>query len=87
MTCVEADDVTVVVVTYNSAHCLPGLSGALAAALRQVTQIFTHATKVDSPWGTRASSRGFCCTRGGRLGAGVRSALDPISTATNRTHC
>jgi N-acetylglucosaminyl-diphospho-decaprenol L-rhamnosyltransferase len=30
MTCVEADDVTVVVVTYNSAHCLPGLSGALA---------------------------------------------------------
>jgi N-acetylglucosaminyl-diphospho-decaprenol L-rhamnosyltransferase len=31
MTCVEADDVTVVVVTYNSAHCLPGLSGALAA--------------------------------------------------------
>lgn len=30
MTCVEADDVTVVVVTYNSAHCLPGLSAALA---------------------------------------------------------
>jgi N-acetylglucosaminyl-diphospho-decaprenol L-rhamnosyltransferase len=31
MTSVEADDVTVVVVTYNSAHCLPGLSGALSA--------------------------------------------------------
>ena len=31
MTSVEADDVTVVVVTYNSAHCLPGLSDALAA--------------------------------------------------------
>ena len=30
MTSVEADDVTVVVVTYNSAHCLPGLSCALA---------------------------------------------------------
>ena len=30
MTSVEADDVTVVVVTYNSAHCLAGLSGALA---------------------------------------------------------
>jgi GT2 family glycosyltransferase len=31
MPIVDADDVTVVVVTYNSAHCLPGLSGALAA--------------------------------------------------------
>jgi N-acetylglucosaminyl-diphospho-decaprenol L-rhamnosyltransferase len=31
MTSVEADDITVVVVTYNSAHCLPGLSGALSA--------------------------------------------------------
>ena len=26
---IDADDVTVVVVTYNSAHCLPGLSGGL----------------------------------------------------------
>ena len=30
MTRVEVDDVTIVVVTYNSAHCLAGLSGALA---------------------------------------------------------
>ena len=30
MQILPADDVTVVVVTYNSAHCLPGLSGVLA---------------------------------------------------------
>jgi GT2 family glycosyltransferase len=29
MTRLDADNVTVVVVTYNSAHCLPGLSGGL----------------------------------------------------------